>query len=178
MKAEPISASVHIDAPPQQVYEYFTRADAIVRWMGDYALLEPEPGGRFTLDVRGAPIRGRFLELQPPHRLLISWGYAGSDRLPPGASTLEIRLTAQRGGTRVDLEHRDLPADEVSGHTTGWHHYIARLADAATGRDAGADPGMDDPIGGSSAPGGSFGAKWPSANAWQSSRESHSSIAL
>ena len=145
MTAEPIIASVHIDAPPRQVYEYFTRPDAIVRWMGDYALLEPEPGGRFTLDVRGAPIRGRFLELQPPHRLLISWGYAGSERLPPGASTIEIRLTAQHGGTRVDLEHRDLPADEVLGHTIGWQHYVARLAVAAAGRDAGADPGMDDP---------------------------------
>jgi uncharacterized protein YndB with AHSA1/START domain len=152
MTAEPITASVHIDAPPQQVYEYFMHADAIVRWMGDYAVLEPEPGGQFTVDVRGAPIRGRFLELQPPHRLVISWGYAGSERLPPGASTIEIRLTAQHGGTRVDLEHRDLPADEVLGHTIGWQHYIARLAVAAAGRDAGLDPGMDDPPSGAHEP--------------------------
>ena len=53
-----------------------------------------------------APVRGRFLHLDPPHRLLISWGYAGSGHLPPGASTVEVKLTADRGGTRVDLEHR------------------------------------------------------------------------
>jgi uncharacterized protein YndB with AHSA1/START domain len=83
MAAEPVTATVHIDAPPERVYEYFTRPEAVVRWMGEYALLEPEPGGRFTLDVTGAPVRGRFLHLDPPHRLVISWGYAGSDRLPP-----------------------------------------------------------------------------------------------
>jgi uncharacterized protein YndB with AHSA1/START domain len=143
--AEPVGASVHIDAPPEQVYEYFTQPDAIVRWMGEYALLEPEPDGRFTIDVQGAPIRGRFLELNPPHRLLISWGYAGSDRLPPGASTVEIRLIAYSGGTRVELEHRDLPPEEVSGHTRGWQHYLARLTIAGAGRDAGPDPGMPNP---------------------------------
>jgi uncharacterized protein YndB with AHSA1/START domain len=83
---------VHINAPPERVYEYFTRPEAIVTWMGDYALLEARPGGRFDLDIKGAPVRGRFLQLDPPHRLLISWGYAGSDRLPPGASTVEVRL--------------------------------------------------------------------------------------
>jgi uncharacterized protein YndB with AHSA1/START domain len=142
MTAEPVIANVHIDAPPERVYEYFTRAEAIVAWMGDYALVEAEPGGRFTVDVKGAPVRGRFLVLDPPRRLLISWGYAGSDRLPPGASTVEIRLTAERGGTRVELEHRDLPAEERPGHVSGWTHYLARLAAAGSGRDPGPDPGM------------------------------------
>jgi len=144
MAAEPLLATVHIDAPPERVYEYFTRPAAIVTWMGEYALLEAEPGGRFTVDVKGAPVRGRFLSLDPPRRLLISWGYAGSDRLPPGASTVEIRLTAERGGTRVELEHRDLPAEERPGHASGWAHYFGRLGVAAAGRDPGPDPGMPD----------------------------------
>jgi len=144
MAGEAVTATVHIDAPPERVYEYFTRPEAIVRWMGDYAVLEPEPGGQFTVDVNGAPVRGRFLRLDPPHCLLISWGYAGSDRLPPGASTLEVRLTAEGSGTRVILEHRDLPPDERAGHAVGWTHYLARLAIAPTG-DPGPDPGMPAP---------------------------------
>src|SRR5262249_61881074 len=100
MAAEPVIATVHIDAPPERVYEYFTRPAAIVTWMGEYALLEAEPGGRFTVDVKGAPVRGRFLSLDPPRRLLISWGYAGSAPLPPGPTTGEIRLTAAPDGTR------------------------------------------------------------------------------
>jgi uncharacterized protein YndB with AHSA1/START domain len=144
MAADPVIASVHIDAPPERVYEYFTRPQALVSWMGDYALLEAEPGGRFHLDIKGTPVRGRFLILEPPHRLLISWGYAGSEHLPPGASTVEVRLTADRGGTRVDLEHRDLPTAEGPKHAIGWTHYLARLQSAAPGRDPGPDPGMPD----------------------------------
>jgi hypothetical protein len=49
MPAEPVTASVHINAPPERVYEYLTRSEAIVSWMGEYALLEAEPGGRFHL---------------------------------------------------------------------------------------------------------------------------------
>jgi len=145
MTAEPVTATIHIDAPPERVYEFFTRPQAIVTWMGEYAVLEAEPGGRFTVDVKGAPVRGRFLDLDPPRRLVISWGYAGSDRLPPGASTVEVRFTPERGGTRVDLEHRDLPDGERPGHASGWTHYLSRLAVAASGGDPGPDPGMPDP---------------------------------
>ena len=145
MGAEPVAASVHINAPPERVYEYFTRPRALLSWMGESAVLDPRPGGRFDLEVKGAPVRGRYLRLDPPHRLLISWGYAGSDRLPPGASTVEIRLTAVGGGTRVDLEHRDLPAAERPGHATGWAHYFARLQASAAGGDPGPDPGMPGP---------------------------------
>src|SRR5690242_20573354 len=61
MPTDAITASVHINAPPERVYEYFTRPEAILSWMGEYALLEAEPGGQFVLDIKGAPVRGRFL---------------------------------------------------------------------------------------------------------------------
>jgi len=83
MTADPVLASVHIDAPPERVYEYFVKPQAMLAWMGDYALLETEPGGRFHLDIKGASVRGHYLDLEPPHRLVISWGYAGSNDLPP-----------------------------------------------------------------------------------------------
>jgi uncharacterized protein YndB with AHSA1/START domain len=147
MTDKPVTASVHITAPPERVYEYFVRPEAIVSWMGERALLEARPGGRFHLDIKGALVRGRYLHLDPPHRLLISWGCAGSDRLPPGSSTVEIRFIADGGGTRVELEHRelehrDLPFPERLGHTVGWKHYLARLQPAAAGRNPGSDPGM------------------------------------
>ena len=140
MAAEPLTASVHIEAAPEQVFEYFTSPEAIVRWMGDYALLRPAPGGAFEVDINGVPVRGRYLEVEPPHRLLISWGHAGSDRLPPGASTVEVRLSPAGGGTRVEIEHRDLPEDMRDAFGRGWPHYVARLAVAAAGGDPGPDP--------------------------------------
>jgi uncharacterized protein YndB with AHSA1/START domain len=140
MAIEPLTASMHIEASPEQVFEYFVSPEAIVRWMGDYALLEPSPGGAFEVDINGVPVRGRYLEVEPPHRLLISWGHAGSDRLPPGASTVEVRLSPAGGGTRVEIEHRDLPQDMRDAFGRGWPHFVARLAVAAAGGDPGPDP--------------------------------------
>ena len=140
MAAEPLTASVHIEAAPEQVFEYFTSPDALVRWMGDHAVLHQTPGGAFEVDINGVPVRGRYLEVEPPHRLLISWGHAGSDRLPPGASTVEVRLSPAGGGTQVEIEHRDLPADLRAGFGRGWPHFVQRLAVAAAGGDPGPDP--------------------------------------
>jgi pimeloyl-ACP methyl ester carboxylesterase/uncharacterized protein YndB with AHSA1/START domain len=140
MPAEPFSASVHIAARPEHVYEYFTRPDAMVRWMGDYAVLDPRPDGEFTVDINGVPVRGRYLELDPPRRLLISWGHAGSEQLPPGSSTLEVTLTAESGGTTVRIVHRDLPEAEARQHAIGWAHFLDRLRQAGSGGDPGADP--------------------------------------
>jgi uncharacterized protein YndB with AHSA1/START domain len=132
--------SVEIAAPPDAVYPYLTRAEAIVAWMGDYAVLDATPGGVFHLDINGVPVRGRYLDLDPPHRLRVSWGHAGSDRLPPGASIVEFTLTPVPGGTRVTVEHHDLPAQERAEHATGWPHFLARLTVAAAGGNPGLDP--------------------------------------
>jgi uncharacterized protein YndB with AHSA1/START domain len=143
MAADPFSASVHIAAGPEQVFEYFTRPEVIVRWMGDYAVLDPRPDGEFTLDINGVPVRGRYLEVEPPRRLLISWGHAGSERLPPGASTVEVTLTPESDGTTVRVVHRDLPELEASQHALGWSHFLERLVVAGAGGDAGPDPWAD-----------------------------------
>jgi uncharacterized protein YndB with AHSA1/START domain len=138
--AEPTTASVHVDADPERVFDYFTQPEAILRWMGDYAVLDPVPGGQFTLDINGVPVRGRYLAVERPHRLLLSWGHAGSDRLPPGASTLEVILTPSDGGTTVTVVHTGLPAPEVEQHRLGWAHFLERLVVAAAGGDPGPDP--------------------------------------
>jgi uncharacterized protein YndB with AHSA1/START domain len=140
MAAEPLTASVHIEAQPELVFAYFTDPEAIVRWMGDYALLDPTPGGEFAVDINGVPVRGRYVEVQAPHRLLISWGHAGSERLPPGASTVEVRFTPVAGGTDVEIIHRGLPEPEAAGHARGWRHFLDRLAVAGAGDDPGPDP--------------------------------------
>jgi len=139
------TTSVHINADPERVFEYFTRPEAIVRWMGDYAVLDPIPGGQFTLDINGVPVRGRYLEVDRPRRLLLSWGHAGSDRLPPGASTVEVTLTPHDGGTTVTIVHSGLPEPEVRQHRLGWLHFLGRLVIAAAGGDPGADTWADGP---------------------------------
>ena len=141
----PYTASVHIDADPERVFDHFTRPDAILCWMGDYAALDPTPGGQFILDINGVPVRGRYLEVDRPRRLLLSWGHAGSERLPPGASTVEVTLTPHDGGTTVTIVHSGLPAPEAHQHRLGWPHFLGRLVTTAAGGDPGPDPLADGP---------------------------------
>jgi uncharacterized protein YndB with AHSA1/START domain len=126
--AERVRAGIHIDAPPERVFPYFTDAGALTEWMAERADLEPEPGGAFAAEIRGVRVRGSFLAVEPPHRVVFSWGHEGSDVLPPGASTVEVRLTPTRGGTNVVVEHRDLPDAHAAGHGRGWRMFLARLA--------------------------------------------------
>jgi uncharacterized protein YndB with AHSA1/START domain len=134
------TTSVRIDATPADVFPYLTNADLIVRWMGDWADLDPTPGGKLILDINGVPIRGEYLIVEPPHRLVFSWGAAGSDTLAPGSTTVEIVLRPDGGGTVLELAHRDLPAEELDKHGDGWSHFLDRLTVAGIGRDPGPDP--------------------------------------
>jgi uncharacterized protein YndB with AHSA1/START domain len=136
----PHTASVHIATDPERVFDYFTKPTAILRWMGDYAVLDPHPGGQCTLDSNGVPVRGRYLAVDRPHRLLLSWGHAGSDRLPPGASTVEITFAPDDGGTIVTVVHSGLPAADAEQHRLGWAHFLDRLLITAPGGDPGPDP--------------------------------------
>ena len=61
--------------------------------MGQRAELQAIPSGGFAVDINGVPVRGEYLEVDPPHRVVISWGMAGSDDLPPGGSRVEFTLT-------------------------------------------------------------------------------------
>jgi uncharacterized protein YndB with AHSA1/START domain len=127
---ESLTSSVIVAAEPEVVWEHFTRADAMVTWMGHHALLDPRPGGEFAIDINESQIRGRYQEVAPPRRLVVSWGFAGSAELPPGASTVEVLLTKVDQGTRVDVTHSGLPEIERDKHDHGWRHFLDQLAEA------------------------------------------------
>src|SRR5206468_4791638 len=95
----------------------------------------------FTMDIEGTPVRGRYQELDPPNRVVFSWGFAGSDELPPGSSRVEVLLTSEAGGTRVEVVHTGLPASRAQGHTKGWRRYLDRLALVAMGSPVEPPPG-------------------------------------
>ncbi|MFC7618762.1 SRPBCC domain-containing protein [Microlunatus sp. GCM10028923] len=132
--------SIEIEAPPEVVFEYLTTDAGMTAWMGQHASLDPRPGGRFAVDIAGYAIRGEYLHVEPPRRVVVSWGSVGAAELPPGSSTVEFVLTATAGGTLVELTHADLPEPDLPGHQDGWQHFLPRLRIAATGGEAGADP--------------------------------------
>jgi len=87
-------ASIDIDAPPEAVFEFLVTDRGLTAWMGQWAALDARVDGAFAVNIAGYAIRGRFLEVDRPRRVTMSWGVAGNDELPPEASTVCFELTA------------------------------------------------------------------------------------
>ena len=133
------STSIEIEAPPEVVFEHLTSAEKMVSWMGQHSRLRPIPGGEFAVDINGYLVRGEYLEVERPRRVVVSWGMAGTEDLPPGSSQVAFTLTPTATGTHLELVHSGLPETRAHGHATGWANYLARLRSAARGTDPGTD---------------------------------------
>ena len=97
--------------------------------MGVAAELDPRPGGSFRLTVDDEHVvAGRYLEVERPHRVSLSWGWEGSEHVPPGSTTVEITLRAEGSETVFQLRHFGLPdAAARDDHAAGWAHYTLLL---------------------------------------------------
>ena len=137
-----LERTISIAASPETVWEFFVDPEKLTRWKGMKADLDPTPGGIYRCEViPGHTARGEFVELDPPHRLVFTWGWENESAVPPGTSTIEVELRPEGNGTRLHFVHRDLPGVEaVESHAHGWDHYLPRLEIAAEGGDPGEDP--------------------------------------
>jgi uncharacterized protein YndB with AHSA1/START domain len=130
-----------VDASPATIFPFLTDPALQCRWMGTEADLDPRTGGAYRVMVAGTyPAVGEFVEVVPDEKVVFTFGWDQPDHPIPARSTeVEISLTPEGEKTRVRLIHRGLPDDAVDDHTSGWDHYLDRLATAATGGDAGPD---------------------------------------
>ncbi|MGW7370052.1 SRPBCC family protein [Streptomyces sp. NPDC054841] len=146
--SQPGSVTVerHILARPETVFSFFTDRDKWLSWMGSDGEFSFVPNGGYRTTVTGENVaEGHFLEVDPPKRLVFTWGWAegGLADVPPGSTTVEITLEPVEDGTLLRLVHSGLPtAEACTAHEEGWAHYTRRLAVRATGGDPGADHWM------------------------------------
>ena len=134
-----VTREVRIAASPETIFEFFTDPIKMIRWKGTAADLNAEVGGSYRVDVRPGNVAvGSYVLMDPPHRIVFTWGWEGDPNVPPGSSRVEITLTPDGDHTLVTLTHSDLP-DAASGaaHAEGWDYFLPRLATAAEGVDEG-----------------------------------------
>ena len=137
---------LQIDASPETVWEFLVDPEKLMRWKGVDAKLDPRPGGIFWCEIiPGHVAAGEYVELDPPHRVVFTWGWEGQESsdphgVPPGSSRVEVTLEPDGAGTLVRLRHLDLPEESREIHGEGWDLYLGRLAIAASGGEAGPDP--------------------------------------
>jgi len=129
-----IERELHIAARPETVFRFFVDPERMVRWMGRTAELDPRPGGGFRIAYNGADIAiGTFIVVEPPTRVVFSWGWAAvGDATPPGASMVEVTLAAEGDhGTYLRLRHTGLADEAIDGHAQGWDQFLPSLVSVA-----------------------------------------------
>ena len=118
--------NILIQARRDIVFAYFTDAEKLIRWKGVRATLDPRPGGIYRVEINARDIvRGTYLEVTPPERIVFTWGWEGeASPLPPGASTVEITFSEEGGrdtsstcATRV-CRRRCVPFTPKAGNTS------------------------------------------------------------
>jgi uncharacterized protein YndB with AHSA1/START domain len=122
-----ISISVRIAAPPEVVFPYFTDPRLMVMWLGERAELNAQPGGAFAVDFGSVTARGTYVAVEPPYRVVFTWGILGDAAFLPGTSTVEVVFIADDGDTIVTLTHRDVPAAREPSHREGWERRLGAL---------------------------------------------------
>jgi uncharacterized protein YndB with AHSA1/START domain len=139
-----VEVSIYIAASPETVFPYFTDPGRYIQWMGRGATLEPVPGGCYRILMGGGvEAAGNFVDIDPPHRLVFTWGWTHDPAVPPGTTRVVVTLDPEDGGTRVVLRHHDLPADgQREHHRKGWELYLGRLDQRIRGDDPGPDPNV------------------------------------
>lgn len=120
---------ITIRASAEVIYRHFTERDGLLRWIGVDASARPVPGGELTwTHDNGATMIGRFIELDPPTRLVFAYGW--KDNLmgvAPESTTVEVSLKEEPGHTRLILTHEGLTDNNSSDHETGWDHFLNKL---------------------------------------------------
>ena len=141
-----VERALVIKASPETVWELLVDPEKAALWMGLQIWSEPKEGGLYRVEViPGHIARGEFVEVDPPRRLVHTWGWEGDDNpVPPGSTTIEYELTPEGDGTLLKVVHSGLPtAESAASHGHGWDHYFDRLTTAAEGGDPGRDAWID-----------------------------------
>lgn len=130
-----LTKSIWIDAPPDIVFEYFTDAKKMMLWCGRKAELEPVPGGIYRVDMGDwGIVEGRFVRVEPP--AFVSHTVPGEE---DSEGLIEISITADAGGSRVEVRQTGLATPFRPIASRGWDHHLARLSVVATGGSASDD---------------------------------------
>ena len=132
-----IERTVRIAARPELVWSFWTDPTRIVEWWGRPTEVDVRPGGaiRVELDNGGTAV-GTFTELDPPRRLVFTFGwgqFAPGEPLAPGTTSVEVTLTPDGEGTVLVLRHFDMPVTHAADHERGWSYYLEERLVAALG---------------------------------------------
>lgn len=128
-----LERTILICAERSTVFEFFTDSRLFADWWGQGSTIEGRSGGAvricFPGDIKAS---GEILEIQPPSRIVFTYGFDSGKPIPPGSSRVTITLEEYSEGTLLSLKH-ELPDEKVRDeHVQGWRFQLALFANAAS----------------------------------------------
>jgi uncharacterized protein YndB with AHSA1/START domain len=134
-----------LPATIETVYDAWTRVELLTQWYcpnpaWDLKVqADVRVGGDYVVEMGPHVVRGTYLEVEPPQRLVFSWKWDSSDDEP---TRVQVELTEVADGTRMLLTHTGFStAEEAANHQQGWEPELGRLADLLSARQP--DPATD-----------------------------------
>ena len=110
---------ITIAASPETVWQFLVDPDKAIRWMGQAAWFDPRPGGQYRIQVLpGNTASGEFVELDPPRRLVYTWG---TDELHFQLEPTDI------GGCTLTFVNVLGVRDAAARNAAGWTVCLAEL---------------------------------------------------
>lgn len=120
---EPVVVKKVVRARREAAFYAFTDATKISIWLAgpgercEVESFEVKEGGVFRLAFHGEcgafAIEGKFLELDPPKRLAMSWRKSGHDA-DPADSKVTVTFHERGETTEVVVRHEELPSEEAA----------------------------------------------------------------
>ncbi len=106
-----------VNATPEEVFIAITNPFTIELWSGYPARMEAREGTEFS--IFDGDIAGKNIKITENKQLVQEW-YFGDQA---DESIVTINLESHKLGTKILLEHTNVPDDEAEEFQKGWNEY-------------------------------------------------------
>jgi uncharacterized protein YndB with AHSA1/START domain len=128
-----LERTVLIRADRAIVFSFFTNSDRWASWWGAGSRIDARPGGQLLIRHPNAvEASGEVVEVNPPERIVFTYGYANGKPSPPGSSRVTIRLEPAPRGTLLHLVHDFADLEARDEHVQGWRYQLSVFANVVT----------------------------------------------
>ena len=127
--AHRLDRTLVIQARRETVFQFFTDTPQWAAWWGAGSTIDPRPGGRMLIrHPHGVEVSGQVLEVEPPERIVFTYGYAGGTPIPADGSRVTIRLDRHPKGTLLQLTHEFADVQPRDEHVQSWRFQLSLFA--------------------------------------------------